>query len=136
MACHRLRQEKPEASLPAQERAPSPPTVAHSSPQRPMLRGLEPAGLSSPRECFRSTTCPGLVTLPWFFLQTKAQPFPWRAICFLILIKLCNAPARAEGECQEGLGSGPQAQVKLPRCMQWGPSSHMGDSGAFFFKKK
>ena len=134
MACHSLRQETPEASLPTQERAPSLPTVAHSSPQRPMLRGLEPTEPSSPRECFGSTTCPGLVTRPWFFLQTKAPPFPWRAICFLILIKVCSAPTRAEGECQEGLGSGPQAQVKLPWCMQWGPSSHMGDSDAL--KKK
>ena len=99
-----------------------------------MLRGLEPTGASSPRECFGSTTCPGLVTLPRFFLQIKAQPFPRRAICFFILIKAFSAPARAEGKCREGLGSGPQARVKLPWCMPWGPSSPTGDSSAFLKK--
>ena len=59
---------------------------------------------------------------------------PERYLLFYSNQGICPPPPRAEGKCQEGLGSGPQTRVKLPWCMPWGPSSPKGNSGAF--KKK
>lgn len=61
---------KPPCSL--RKGLPDPPTLHPlPSPQRPVLKGLQPTGVSSPRGCFCLTTCPGAC----YTAPVKAQPF-------------------------------------------------------------